>query len=238
MRKMILPLVITSLMVTSSALATFTNTFDLNASNWQTWNVKNSGSLNWETPQWYDSGFIGSTVDNDAWRTYGMQPAVGTVGDLTGQMLHVDTKIAGNVTSAGGKPTVRFYVGSFTGGNNYYVSKDLYSWDINNDTRWTGHNIVMDAANFLLWPNQASRNKTFGQVIAAPEDIGVIFTDGADRFTSNKYLGFSSLGGATIYLDNFGTFGPAMECVPEPATLVLLIMGSLVHRYRSKVKTA
>ena len=124
-------------------------------------------------------------------------------------------------------PMVRFYVGSSAGGANYFVSNDAFSWNPNAGPDWTTHLVDLVAANFLEWPNQAAHSKTFEQVLAAPDDIGLVF---CGAFTSNSTLGFS--GSGTVLIDNFGVVNAVdhratMMATPEPATLVLLACGSV-----------
>ncbi len=80
------------------------------------------------------------------------------------------------------------------------------------------------ASAFIEWPNQASHSRTFDRVIAAPEDIGLVFTGAANLFGSNQNLGFRSDLGATISIAQFGTTAMP-SAVPEPGTLVLLALG-------------
>ncbi|MCX5682739.1 MAG: PEP-CTERM sorting domain-containing protein [Planctomycetota bacterium] len=169
------------------------------------------------------SGCIGATLTQGPDRLFGFQPAdTHLYGDLTGLQMTVDYMALGAVTGPE-TPMVRFYIGSSAGGANYFVSNDAFSWNPNAGPDWTTHLVDLVAANFLEWPNQAAHSKTFEQVLAAPDDIGLVFSG---AFTSNSTLGFS--GSGTILIDNFGVVGNdnrATMATPEPATLALLACG-------------
>jgi hypothetical protein len=154
-----------------------------------------------------------------------LQPAsTGLYGDLTGQTMTTDYKIDGTVTGPIGMK-VRFYIGTYIGASNYFVTNDTFSWDPNFDTSWTTHQVALLAANFIAWPNQSANSMTFDQVVAAPEDIGLVFADG---FTNNATLGF--IGSGMISVDNFGV-------VPEPSSIIALVggLGSLLAFRRRKI---
>jgi hypothetical protein len=204
----------------------FVEQFDSGSGDWQAWRVNDSGGMTLNTPTYQmtggnDGGFISAALTADANRLYGLQPAdTNDFQNLAGY-LTVDSRIAGAVTG----PTdarVRFYVGTYTGGNNYFVSADDFAWDPNGDLDWTTHAVALLAANFLAWPNQAVGNRTFEQVIAAPEDIGLVFSGG---FTNNATLGVS--GSGWFMIDNFGVITPPLGTadLPEPATLAFLGVG-------------
>jgi hypothetical protein len=167
------------------------------------------------------SGCIGATLTQGPDRLFGFQPADAHLyQDLTGLRMTVDYMILGAVTGPEAL-MVRFYIGSFTGGSNYFVSNDAFSWNPNAGPDWTTHLVDLAAGNFLEWPNQAAHSRTFEQVLAAPEDIGLVFSG---AFTSNSTLGFS--GSGTILIDNFGAVDRrATMSTPEPAALALLACG-------------
>jgi len=211
-------LLLAMLGVASVASAAYVETFSSGNAGWLAVTVNDSGGNTYPAATWNSTGgntggYITGTVSSAADRLYGLQPATAS-GDMTGLTLTTDYKIDGTVTGPVGA-MVRFYVGTYTGGYNYFVTKDAFSWNPNADAAWTTHQVALIAANFQIWPNQNAGTKTFAQVIAAPEDIGLVFADG---FTSNTTLGFT--GSGTIGVDNFGT-------VPEPLTLSLLGLGGL-----------
>jgi hypothetical protein len=224
--------------VPSISSAALMETFDKNASNWQVWTVNNGGGQKCLAPT-YNSiggntgGYISTTVSSVSDRIYDFQPADGSIfGDLTGQNLSVDFKIDGLVTNPDG-PKVRFYVGSYEGGNNYFVSNDTFSWDPNMDIKWATHQVKLNATNFVRWPNCDANSKTFDQVLAKANDIGLVFTGNTQNFNNNSYLGLSSVKGATLGIDNFGTVSSAGQ-VPEPATLLLLTLGVVSYYRRTR----
>jgi hypothetical protein len=205
--------------------------------------VNNGGGIGYFSPTYSGShgnngGYVWAPVDAGSNRLYGFEPGdKSPFADITGMELTVDTKINGRVTGPGSQPTVRFYVGSTAGGSNYFVTKDTYSWDINQDNSWETHAVELLAQNFLEWPNQATHNLTFADVISHITDIGLVFTDTAANFGNNAFLGFSSHQGTTIKLDNFGVKGGDDEeykCmrIPEPSTAALVILGALFMRRR------
>jgi hypothetical protein len=207
------------------ANAYFIETFDSNNSGFNTATISNGGlnpdtSALWTSSGGNPDGHIYAGVDNTANRRYAFAqyPTTAIYGDLNGAYLTTDFKIEGTITST--SPLVRFYVGSYTGGNKYYMSNDAFSWDPNNDTSWTAHSIQVLASNFIEWPNQNTGSQTFAQVMADYDDIGLVFADGAANFGNNAYLGFSSSGGATLRVDNFGS-----SAVPLPGAVLLLGAG-------------
>lgn len=204
----------------ANASADYIETFSTDNAGWTAPRVNDDGSMTYPAATWNSSGGnpdgdISSTLSTNQPRLYVFQPNdLSPYGNMTGKTLTADFKIDGTVTG----PTphlVRFYVGGWTGGSNYYVTNDTYSWDPNSDTSWTTHQVQLLAANFITWPNQNAGTESFADVIAAPNDIGLVF---ADEFASNASLGFS--GSGTISVDNFGT-------VPEPGTLTLFGLAGL-----------
>ncbi len=214
--------------------------FGSGSSLWETATVNNGGVVKRDSA-FYSStggnpdGFIYGEVENNGNRLYGFQPSDASVfGDLTGTTLTVDTKITGLVTGPGDHPTVRFYIGSMTGGSNYFVSKDAFSWNINSDLNWVTHQVQMLAENFIEWPNQAAHSMNFTDMLSHVDDIGLVFTDTVGNFTNNHMLGFRSRYGATIRIDNFGTIGGSLVTpIPEPATFLLLLAGLVLFRKRA-----
>lgn len=214
-----------------AAEAAYIEQFDIDDGNWFSSTIKSNGQLRYYKTNHFTEGgnldgYISAKVDNDSSRLYAFEP-YGTTAftPLSGGVLTVDTKITGTVTGPGKKPTVRFYVGTNTGGSDYFVSNDLFSWDINSDADWSTHSIRLATENFVLWPNQAAGSKTFEQVLDTVEDIGLVFTDEIEYFNKNSFLGFKSKRGATIEIDNFGTVG--YDTIPDAATIILLTMGTV-----------
>jgi hypothetical protein len=224
MRKLIIVLVLFGLVSVSNA--TYVETFSSSNAEWEAARVSDNGAQAYPEAIYNSDGgnsggYISSSLSLDQPRLYTLDSSYQTSlwGDMTGQALTADFKIDGTVIGPAGAK-VRLYVGSYTGGNNYFVTNDTYSWNPNSDTSWTTHMVALLAANFIEWPNQASYNKTFAQVIAAPQDMGLVFSG---NFTSNTTLGFTGKG--TLMLDNFGTV--TIGTIPEPATICLLGIGAL-----------
>jgi len=216
-----------SLFITTSALGgPYVERFTAGSAGWQAPTVNNGGSVALPNATFMPTGgnsggYISAMLNQGPDRLFGFQPSDASLFQgLTGLALTTDYKISGAVTGPD-NIMVRFYVGTYTSGNNYFVSNDLFSWNPNTDTDWTTHQVDLVAANFLEWPNQASHSKTFDQVIAAPDDIGLLFSG---NFTSNSTLGFA--GSGTIKIDNFGAVNRPAS-VPEPATIALLAAGGV-----------
>jgi len=227
-----------SLLVATTALGgPYLEQFTSGSAGWQAPTVNDSGGVTLPSAQALmdagGSGCIGATLTAGPNRLFGFQPADAHLyQDLAGLRLTVDYMALGAVTGPAA-PMVRFYIGTYSGGTNYFVSNDAFSWDPNAGSDWTTHTVDLVAANFLEWPNQASHSLTFDQVIAAPEDIGLVFSG---NFTSNSTLGFS--GSGTLLIDNFGAVprdsngdsnGPLAMSIgtPEPAALAFLAVGGV-----------
>ena len=93
-------------------------------------------------------------------------------------------------------------------GNNYFVSKDPYSWNPNGDTDWTTHTIAVKENNLYRWQDGDSGTKTFAEVAAEGQWVGLFFLDGSSD-------GISSADGAAVYLDN-------ISAVPTPEAILLI----------------
>ena len=215
------------LAVVNTTAAGYIETFDSDNAGWSAFDVNDNGVFMvgdsmYNSSGGNPSGYMSATVDNSPDRLILLRTMTGlsNFGDMTGLTLTVDYKIDGEVTGPDGA-MVHFFVGTYAdSNNNYFVSKDSYSWNPNGETEWTAHQVLLTAENFFLWPNDTANNKTFEEVIAAPEDIGVGFIGSGD-LTDNANWGFSSnSNGATISIDNFGT-------IPEPATIALLGLGAM-----------
>jgi hypothetical protein len=229
-KKMMVVLLLACGLCNTANATLYVETFSNNNAGWEAVGVNDSGAITTSDAIYNSSGgnlggYISGSLDSGQPRLYGLQPSQTSIwGDMTGDMLTTDFKVDGTVTGPVGA-MVRFYVGTYTGGYNYFVTNDTYSWNPNNDTSWTTHQVSLLVANFIEWPNQAAHNKTFGQIIAAPEDIGLVFSG---NFTGNTTLGFT--GSGRLMLDNFGTVNHLISTIPEPATIGLLGLGTLTLR--------
>jgi hypothetical protein len=218
-----------SLLVATSALGgPYAEQFNSGNAGWQAPTVDNGGGVALPNATFlptggYSGGYVSAALTQGPNRLFGFQPADAHLFQgLTGLTLTTDYKISGAVTGPD-NAMVRFYIGSYTGGINYFVSDNLFSWDPNADTQWATHQVDLVAANFLEWPNQASHSKTFDQVVATPDDLGLVFCGG---FTSNSTLGFT--GSGSIAIDNFGAGNNrSTTSVPEPAAIALLATGGV-----------
>jgi len=218
-----------SLLVATTALGgPYVEQFSAGSAGWQAPTVNDGGGVAMPNATFMPTGgnsggYVSAALTQGLNRLFGFQPADAHLFQgLAGLTLTADYKISGAVTGPD-TAKVRFYVGSFTGGNNYFVSNDLFSWDPNTGPDWTTHQVDLVAANFLEWPNQAAHNRTFDQVIAAPEDIGLVFSG---DFTSNGTLGFT--GSGSVGVDNLGAIDKhAVTPIPEPATLAFLVFGGV-----------
>jgi hypothetical protein len=210
------------------ANALYIEHFDTNNAGWLADRISGSTittpSATYNTTGGDPDGYISGSVNNTATRLYGFQPAFTpspytTFGNLTGAYLTTDFKSSGTVSTS--TPEVRFYIGKYVGTTyNYFVTKDAYSWNPNSDTSWTTHNVFMNASNFMSWPNQNAGTITFANMLSQYNDIGLVFN--ADSLFANANLGFSSTGGATLRVDNFGS-----SPVPLPPSVLLLGTGIL-----------
>ena len=215
----------TVLGVVGDVIATpYIETFDAGDAGWYATTIDDNGrtktsSVKWSATGGNPDGYIsGKLSKKSPKRLYALTPKdVDVYGDMTGLTLTTDYTIDGNITRPD-EAMVRFYIGSGTDESNYFVTKDVYSWDPTANTSWVTHQVDLTADNFLIWPNQSSGSKTFANVIANPDDIGLIFTGAASDFEYSESLGFSGKG--TVSIDNFGA-------VPEPATLCMLGIGAI-----------
>jgi hypothetical protein len=217
-RTKLLVMVALTLLICMPGLANASiQTFDSNNAGFETSTLNNSGPALWSGSGGDPAGHIYAGVDNTADKLYSFlrYPSASAIfGDLNGTYLTTAFKTEGTIDTS--TPLVRFYAGIYTSSFSYYVTKDAYSWNPNNDADWTTHSVYVTSANFIAWPG-FDNTQTFADVMAHYDDIGVFFSDsGFDNY------GFSSTEGATLRLDNFGS--PA---VPLPPTVLLLGSGLL-----------
>lgn len=214
------------------ASAIYVETFDTDAAGWEVGTVNDDAEIKvsqatYQSTNGNPGGHISGALMDSPDRLYGFQPSDTSVyGDMTGLTMTVDFKLDGIVDEPA-NPRVRFYVGTVTGGYDYYATNDTYSWNPNGETSWITHQVLLTSANFIQWPVEIAGLKTFDEIIAAPEDIGLVFVDGAGCLGISTQMGFSSDAGATIFVDNFGV-------VPEPATICLLGLGGLALLSRKR----
>jgi hypothetical protein len=210
------------LVLPPKAEASFVEGFDSDNADWLARTINNSDvvadtSATWHSSNGNPGGNISGTVDNSADRLYALwlDNASSVFGDLTGLTLRTDYKISPTVDGPREDSAVRFFVSIATGGHDLFLSK--YSWDPNDYTSWTTFQVPMVSSSFDAWPYNAE-NKSFDEVIAAPERIGLAFVNAAGDYSASTEVGFYSSGGATIYVDNFGA-------VPLPSAILLLASG-------------
>ncbi len=212
----------------SAAPADIVETFASDNATWTLTTITNTGSIvdlpaDWSETGGNPGGHLIAGVTSASVRPYafGLDLTVSHLfGDMTGLLLTTDFKTTGEITGPAQTRLVRFYVGTHvTDGNNFFVSNDAFSWDPNEDDQWTTHQVPLVASNFLTWPNLNAGTRTFDEVIANPDAIGLVFASDIGTFTSNFFLGFNSTTGAQLAMDNFGVV------VPEPTTLAMLTLG-------------
>ncbi len=210
-----------------AARANIVETFPSDNATWTLTTVTDFSSIvdlpaDWSETGGNADGHLTAPVTSASARSYafGLDLTVSQrFGDMTGLLLTTDFKTTGEVTGPAQTKLVRFYVGTHvTGGNNFFVSNDAFSWDPNNHDQWTTHQVPLVASNFLTWPNLNAGTRTFDEVIATPDAIGLVFASDIGTFTSSLFLGFNSTTGAQLAMDNFGV-------VPEPTTLAMLSLG-------------
>ena len=213
------------LLIVSPAAAAYIETFPANNAGWQYGTIKDSGEVTLDEATWQETGgngFIVQAASSATNRLYGYQADnVALFGELAGMILTVDLQLTGSINAyAGAEPMVRFYIGSSIDENsiNYFVSNDSFSWNPNGVAGWQSHQVPLVAANFLRWPNADTGDKTFDQVLASANDIGLFFTHASTTFEIFPSLGFYGEG-AAVAIDNFGTV------VPLPTAIFLLGAG-------------
>jgi hypothetical protein len=200
MRKRFLTLVaMTLIFLSTSGAQAYVETFDSNNANWSYGFNNNFSTI---LPATHVSsggnpgGYItGATANLYAVWTY----ATALYGDITGQMMTIDTKVG--VDSAAGN--AQFYVGK---GGAYFIDG---TWNIGADLNWTTHTVALDATHFTRWTGVDTGAFTLDQVLAAPDDIGIFFGGGL------------ASGSVNLMVDNFGT----VATVPVPAAAWLLGSG-------------
>jgi len=237
--KRIIPLVIVLGLINVASAELYVETFDAGNSDWLFTAINTHGGIydsavTWSATEGNPHGYISArmpepkAVVDASYRLYALGPAdVSPYGDLTSDMfLTTDFMAKGTFTVKGdGKgdpiPTVRFYIGA---GDDYFVSNDLFSWNANEDINWTTHQVPLTEDSFIRWPSGAV-GMTFDQILAAPEDIGLVFTGDSSLLEHLWALGFRGTVGSTIYIDNFGI-------VPLPGAVVLGLLGLGVAGWR------
>ena len=190
--------------------AAFDDSFDTGSAGWETLYVRGSTDSG-DASSWSDAGGNPGghiySYFNGTDNLYAFDSPEFRAGDLTDLTLKLDFKISGTADSATAK--ARWYIGSQkTDGNNYFVSKDSYSWNPSADTDWTTHTIAVNESNFYRRPNGGSGTKTFAEVAAEGQWVGLFFLDRSSD-------GISSTDGATVYLDN-------ISAVPTPEAILLI----------------
>jgi hypothetical protein len=214
----------------NSAKATlYVETFSNNNACWLS--VKNNGATSaaiYNGTGGNTGGYISCSLTSSTPLVFGLEPTAVWGGsgpaetawlDITGNTLTADFKIAGTVTSPA-QAMVRFYVG--TSDCTYFITKDAYSWNPNNDTSWTTHQVAALEENFV----REAGSDTFAYAISHLVDIGLQFGPSkGESYTGVGNLGFAG-SSTTLMLDNFGTV-PEPGTIPEPTTIALLGFGAL-----------
>lgn len=228
-------------------------TFDEGAGDWQYVNIKDNGKYKSYDPFYYstkgnDGGYIAapvstspsdqnkgnlSSVSNKAafskGRLYSIETSNTSLsGDWTGGTLTIDTLLlSGTITGPGKTPTARFFLGSGGNGQPYYVSNDLFSWDIHADSKWTTHQVELREENFIAWPTLKS-SPSFANIISNVKSFGILFTDSSDTFNDTDYLGITSKGSTWVGIDNVGVYGNGESDIPEAPAVMLAGIGFLL----------
>ncbi len=249
-------IVLVSVSLASSA---YIETFDKEPQNWQYVNIKDNGKYKSYDPFYYstngnDGGYIAAPIstspsDQNKWclssngneaayskgRLYSIETSnTSLLSDWVGGTLTIDTMLlSGTITGPGTTPTARFFLGSGTNGQPYFVSNDLFSWDLNADSKWTTHQVELREENFIAWPTLKSP-KSFADLISGVKSFGILFTDTSSTFKDTDYLGITSKGSAWVGIDNVGVYEPAESCIPEASTVILFGLGGMALVRKSK----
>jgi hypothetical protein len=215
MKKLITICAILLIVIAASANAnSYVETFSSDNAGWLS--VKNNSAVtdaNYNSDGGNPGGYISCVLTANAPLVFGFEPTQvwGGGGNpetiwvslMTSDILTVDFKTDGGTLAAqdGNTPMVRFYIGAGADySNTYFVAKDAYSWNPNDDTVWHTHQIALLAENFECMQGSAA----FEDVLAHLVDIGLQFGPSVGQhYTGVGTLGF--VGNATLEMDNFGT---------------------------------
>ena len=161
-----------SLLVATSALGgPYAEQFNSGNAGWQAPTVDNGGGVALPNATFlptggYSGGYVSAALTQGPNRLFGFQPADAHLFQgLTGLTLTTDYKISGAVTGPD-NAMVRFYIGTYTSGNNYFVSNDLFSWNPNTGADWTTHQVDLAQLSHFAAPK-----KYFSALAAAPGGI-------------------------------------------------------------------
>ena len=208
-------------------------TFDSGSAGWGATAINGGGyyvggNLTYNPSGGNPGGYISAGLGTNALVSF--DSPLSTFGNLTGQTLTVDIRTSGAVSTAGGSPVMRFYIG--TDVNDYWVTTNAASISANTNGAWTTYRILMSAANFMPWPYQTG-TQSFAQVAQNAQYLGIYFTSaGTTPSTpSGTAYDFASYGitgasGTTVSLDNIGICVPVGNGNPVPVPPGVWLLGS------------
>lgn len=204
----------------------FIQTFDTGSAGWgATANNYTAANLVYNSSGGNPGGCISVSLGTNGLASF--DSPLSTFGDLTGQTLTVDIRTSATVSTAGGSPVVRFYIG--TDSNDYWVATNAARISANTNGAWTTYTVAVNSANFMPWPYQTG-TESFAYVAKNAEYLGIYFTSAGTTpstpsgtaYTFSSY-GITGASGTTVSLDNFGT--PVSNPVPVPPGVWLLGSG-------------